>query len=63
MDADQAQRITDLIATNLTGSLLTDASNDAVIGLLTDERLRATRDQRVRAAAMLVAQLPEANLK
>jgi uncharacterized protein (DUF1800 family) len=55
------QRIIDLSAARMTGNVLTAASNDAALKLLTDAP--ANTDARLHALATLICQLPESSLR
>ncbi len=60
-EAQWSRLVTDVIAVRLTGRMLGEASNQASLDLLAARN--GTRDERVRALATFIAQLPEANLR
>jgi len=61
LDEATSQRALDLIAIRLTGRLLGAESNTAALKVITESE--GTRDERIREAAILIAQLPEGNLR
>ena len=60
-EAEWSQQVTDVVAVRLTGKLLGEASNRASLDLVAASP--GNRDERARALATFIAQLPEANLR
>jgi len=60
-EQEWSQRIVDVIAVRLTGTVLSETSNDAAVNLLVESGGR--RQERVQMIAPFIAQLPEANLR
>jgi hypothetical protein len=60
-ESEWRQRVVDVLAVRLTGNMLGEVSNQAALDLLAASR--GNRDERARALATFVAQLPEANLR
>ncbi len=60
-EAEWSQQVTDIVAVRLTGRLLGETSNRASLDLVAASP--GNRDQRARALATFIAQLPEANLR
>jgi len=60
-DEDWAQLVVDAISVRLTGSVLSDASNEAAVKLLLDAE--GTRAERSFTIAPIIAQMPEASLR
>ncbi len=61
LDTNDAQRLIDLLAANITGGRLSDASNRAALDVAT--KTRGDRARQTDALITLLAQLPEANTK
>ena len=59
--AEWIQRLIDVVAVRLTGFVLSDPSNQAAVEMF--RKSGGDQDERVRLLAVLIAQLPEANLR